>query len=592
MRKLLLALLLVLLAMPAEAQTQCVTNAIAGGTANTITIPLLPCGLATNILLLTLAGANTSPTVTIQMTGFAALPVLNADGSALAVGALPGADAVVQLTSTGSQWLLLSNGTQQANADAFIAPQGASNLILYTLTPQIFGALGNGSTNDRAAFAAADAAAATLGPIYVAGGTFAIASSISLSHSYNFAAGGKLKPANGVVIAFTGPVDAGMYQICDLSAGGICDFTAAKIAATFPEWLGVVGGDASFSSGNATVNGPLIDSLLQYGSFEIDWRAPGIYSTLCHQISYPHKHEGAGVDFTPGATGIINGIVGSGCLATDHVHLGTDISATAKYVFQSGPIIAGHRGPTYFNNISVGVSDPTTTIPVGVLWSTIASNQWQVNFSNCGLTGLYGLHFAWANGNKVDNCNINGRLGAVAETLPTSSTNVQKVWIDKSLLAQTQQASGTCFFQDDEGFGVHGLAGNSLTNSSIEGCFNGFILDSESQEMNNLYQERFSGTVASECSTCASYWEYPSFGSGVTGTDLVGELSTRSSVVFGAPQTFFASGANVQILSGTGDPEGARVASPGSIFLRQGGSTSTSFYVKETGTGNTGWVAK
>ena len=44
--------------------------------------------------------------------------------------------------------------------------------------------------------------------------------------------------------------------------------------------------------------------------------------------------------------------------------------------------------------------------------------------------------------------------------------------------------------------------------------------------------------------------------------------------------------------SGTGDPEAVVTASVGSIWIRTDGGTSTTLYVKETGTGNTGWVAK
>ena len=46
------------------------------------------------------------------------------------------------------------------------------------------------------------------------------------------------------------------------------------------------------------------------------------------------------------------------------------------------------------------------------------------------------------------------------------------------------------------------------------------------------------------------------------------------------------------IVFGTGDPEGAVPAPAPSIFMREGGGTGTSVYFKETGTGNTGWVAK
>ena len=44
--------------------------------------------------------------------------------------------------------------------------------------------------------------------------------------------------------------------------------------------------------------------------------------------------------------------------------------------------------------------------------------------------------------------------------------------------------------------------------------------------------------------------------------------------------------------SGAGSPEGAVVASVGSLWTRTDGGTNTTLYVKESGTGNTGWVAK
>jgi hypothetical protein len=43
---------------------------------------------------------------------------------------------------------------------------------------------------------------------------------------------------------------------------------------------------------------------------------------------------------------------------------------------------------------------------------------------------------------------------------------------------------------------------------------------------------------------------------------------------------------------GAGSPEGALAAAVGSTYRRTDGAALTSFYVKETGTGNTGWVAK
>lgn len=53
----------------------------------------------------------------------------------------------------------------------------------------------------------------------------------------------------------------------------------------------------------------------------------------------------------------------------------------------------------------------------------------------------------------------------------------------------------------------------------------------------------------------------------------------------------FANGSLI-MASGTGAPEGVITANVGSIWLRTNGGASTTLYVKESGTGNTGWIAK
>lgn len=54
----------------------------------------------------------------------------------------------------------------------------------------------------------------------------------------------------------------------------------------------------------------------------------------------------------------------------------------------------------------------------------------------------------------------------------------------------------------------------------------------------------------------------------------------------------FIQGTTVGDYSGSGTPEGAVTAAIGSTFRRSDGGASTSFYIKESGAGNTGWVAK
>lgn len=68
-----------------------------------------------------------------------------------------------------------------------------------------------------------------------------------------------------------------------------------------------------------------------------------------------------------------------------------------------------------------------------------------------------------------------------------------------------------------------------------------------------------------------------------------GAVKAVSAVVYaGAPPA----GSDASVSSGTGSPESAVTAPIGSLYLRLDGGAATSLYVKESGTGNTGWVAK
>ena len=59
-----------------------------------------------------------------------------------------------------------------------------------------------------------------------------------------------------------------------------------------------------------------------------------------------------------------------------------------------------------------------------------------------------------------------------------------------------------------------------------------------------------------------------------------------------ADDSAFAGVQSLYIRFGSGSPEGAVTAPVGAIYSRTDGGAGTSFYVKESGTGNTGWVAK
>lgn len=68
------------------------------------------------------------------------------------------------------------------------------------------------------------------------------------------------------------------------------------------------------------------------------------------------------------------------------------------------------------------------------------------------------------------------------------------------------------------------------------------------------------------------------------------EMDTNAADFTGSAISLSATGTRVLIITGAGSPEGVQIANVGSIYLRN--DSSTTLYVKQSGSGNTGWVAK
>ena len=62
-----------------------------------------------------------------------------------------------------------------------------------------------------------------------------------------------------------------------------------------------------------------------------------------------------------------------------------------------------------------------------------------------------------------------------------------------------------------------------------------------------------------------------------------GEITTESATI-----NFY----DIKLYVGSGSPNGVKTADIGSLYLRTDGGANTTLYVKESGAGNTGWVAK
>jgi hypothetical protein len=107
---------------------------------------------------------------------------------------------------------------------------------VYNVQHRRFGAKGDGVTDDTAAFLALEAAG---DHGFIPAGTYRIATNLTLSKTWTFANGAKLKPASGVTVTISDSPDAGLYQIFDLSAGGAV--VGAGLGRVKPQWFGALG---------------------------------------------------------------------------------------------------------------------------------------------------------------------------------------------------------------------------------------------------------------------------------------------------------------------------------------------------------------
>jgi hypothetical protein len=71
-------------------------------------------------------------------------------------------------------------------------------------------------------------------------------------------------------------------------------------------------------------------------------------------------------------------------------------------------------------------------------------------------------------------------------------------------------------------------------------------------------------------------------------------LAPPPAVVTGVSEWFYRlwNFAKNSPLSGTGSPAGVVAAPPGTLYLNLSGGAATTLWVKESGTGTSGWVAK
>ena len=144
--------------------------------------------------------------------------------------------------STGSTLV----GTKQSGAGATARTVAAK--LNDNVSVKDFGAIGDGTTDDSAAFTAAS----TNGAFFIPAGTYRINSNISLNSAVQFQEGAILKPASGIIVTFTQVFTSAPVQIFNLTLGGSI-LPSASNRDVYAEWWGAKG-DGYLGVGSATLN--------------------------------------------------------------------------------------------------------------------------------------------------------------------------------------------------------------------------------------------------------------------------------------------------------------------------------------------------
>ena len=408
-----------------------------------------------------------------------------------------------------------------------------------------FGAVGNGSTNDRNAINLAQTAAAG-STLFFPPGTYSVQSNLTITANCQFQAGAKLAPASGVTVTITGAIVAGDYQIFVVTSSAHVSMVSSPTQQGAIEWYGVTGGDVAFSSANAELNKPLIDEAITYGPSIITWLKPGIYSTTGHQIGGDRARQWVS---TLGTT-----IIGSGIAFADAANMpATEPSKYLRYVIQPGPQYPGLA--TQFIDIDMTVSDQLNVCSLGLLASTTVQNHYQIETVRGVYRGYFAMHQTLSYTNKFDNTTfigngltVNGNFSSGSGGAAIAQTCGAYIQPDTEIPAVVRQlythcqlymsgtASGQLLYQNqDVSYGGAAINANHWDTCTFLLSYDGFVLDAQTQLFTAPEIEQQSNiTVVSEstASSARSMWVQPYISQDPSCNALVAALRWESLVLF------------------------------------------------------------
>jgi len=185
----------------------------------------------------------------------------------------------------------------------------------------------------------------------------------------------------------------------------------------------------------------------------------------------------------------------------------------------------------------------------------------------------------------------------VAGTTDTAGVN----WTFNGSRGTGTGAGGSIIFQVAQA-GSTGSAQNAYvaaltlnSNASLSATFGGSVLAASSSALgwqsSRALMRSPADSVVTLFNSAETSFDRLQFGGTTSSFPAIKRSTTTLQAVL-ADDSGFAAVQSLYDRFGSGTPEGSVTAPVGAVYHRTDGGAGTSFYVKESGTGNTGWVAK
>lgn len=491
-----------------------------------------------------------------------------------------------------------------------------------------FGAKGDGATDDRASINNALASAPSGGAVFIPAASFAVSGTITVP------AGKTLQLDAGATLALANSANATVVNL----AGAGSTLTGGTISANGANQSGGSGVTIASGATGAAVRRVTVANAYLYGIY-----APNSnYVTIEDCVVTDSGNIGIFIEASAGAAADVISPTIRHC-RVDRTGKGTGVAEGGIKVHGNGtykvlrPTVLGCRvlmpfSPTdttaipieIFNGSNYGTVNDNHTLggSMGISidrsdHSTVVGNQ--VYGANVYGIELAGSKYCTVAGNTIDGKNDSGTVimdegisltgsspySDYAAITGNTIRNYTAVGIHTRFNARGSiTGNGIDHVNSGNTYGIHlqNANGIDIVGNHVFGNLVGLkgVLADKSNDINivgNYFKNLVQETVLVFADAAGTYSNFNisgnlDVGSAAVNTQTSGGATISGMRVFTGAQWYLDFVSNVRVLSFAATPEGAVTAGIGSLCLRTNGGAGTSLYVKESGTGNTGWAAK